>query len=129
MTASEILSKFSRWPLFLAYSLFLYVVSTLPPEQLPEAVIRANDKVLHFLDFFLLALLAFRAFIFSSRPLFYAHAGRKAVVFSLFYGAFLEGVQLSVPGRDANFWDWTADASGVLVASGIFRISRLTPPP
>lgn len=89
-------------------------------------VTHANDKVLHFLDFFILALLAFRTFTLSSLPFFQVKAGRKAVGFSLLYGVFLEWAQWSVPGRDASFWDGTADALGVLAASGIFRISQLT---
>lgn len=128
MTVSKNLSESSRWSLFIGYCLLLYVGCTLPGAELPEVVTHANDKVLHFLDFFLLALLAFRTFILSSRSLFCVQAARKAAGFSLFYGAFLEWAQRRVPGRDASFLDWIADAVGVLVASGIFRISRLTPP-
>ena len=129
MIVSRKVSSVFRWPLFIAYLLLLYVSFTLPSEQLPEAVTYANDKVLHFLDFFLLGLLAFRTFTLPSRPLFQVQAGGKAAVFSLLYGTFLEVLQQRVPGRDASVWDWTADLVGVLVASGIFRISRLTPSP
>lgn len=90
-------------------------------------MLQANDKLLHFLDFLVLALLAFRTFTFSSQPLFYLHAGTKAAGFSVFYGSLLEWSQRTVPGRNASLWDWVADLAGILVASGIFRISRLTP--
>ncbi|MBI2167730.1 MAG: VanZ family protein [Candidatus Omnitrophica bacterium] len=83
---------------------------------------------MHFLDFFLLALLAFRAFFYSPRPFFHLWAGEKAFVFSLLYGAFLEWAQRGVSGRVASLTDWGADALGALVATGIFRISRLTRP-
>ena len=125
MTVSKNLSRLSRWPLLVGYCLFLYFGCTLPGEQLPEVVTQANDKVLHFLDFFLLALLSFRTFILSSLSFFHVKAGRKAALFSLLYGFLLEWAQRSVPGRDASFWDGMADALGVLVASGVFRISRL----
>lgn len=117
-----------RWFFFLSYSIFLLILFILPPEQIPEEIASANDKLLHFLDFFLLALLAFQAFASSSRPIFSLQAGLKAASFSFFYGAFLEWLQLRVPGREGSFADWLADAAGILVASGIFRISRLTRP-
>lgn len=129
MTLSKILSNLSRWPLFIAYAGFLYFLYTLPLEQFPPALLEVDDKVLHFLDFFLLALLAFRTFALSVSSFFSAHAGVKAAAFSLLYGAFLEWVQVPVPGREMSLTDWLANAAGVLAASGIFWISRLTPPP
>ena len=78
-------------------------------------VFQANDKVLHFLAFFLLALLAFRVFISRS----------KASGFSLAYGAFLEGVQQGVPGRSASFIDWFTDAVGILAAAIIFCMTSV----
>ena len=128
MTVSKNLSDLLRWLVFISYSIFLYVVFTLPPQKIPSVVLGANDKILHALDFFLLALLAFRTFFYASHPLFCIHAGGKAVGFSLFYGAFLEWAQRGAPGREASFADWVADAVGILIASLIFRISRLTRP-
>lgn len=89
-------------------------------------VVRANDKILHALDFFILTLLALRAFFYSSRPLFYVQSGEKSAGFSLLYGATLEWAQQRVPGRAGSFADWLADLAGILAAYGIFRISRLT---
>lgn len=117
-----------RWSLFLGYSVLLLVLFLLPPEQIPEEIASANDKLLHFLDFFLLALLAFEALLSSSHSVFSLRPALKAVGFSLFYGAFLECLQLTVPGRESSFTDWLADTMGILAASGIFRISRLTRP-
>lgn len=126
LTASKILSSLSRWPLLSAYCLFLYILFTLPPEELPPVVFEFNDKFLHFLDFFLLNLLALRTFSLSPRPLFHARAGWKAAFFSLSYGAFLEWVQLAAPRREASVLDWLADAAGVFLAVGFsFLSSRL----
>ena len=122
------LTPLSRWPLFLSYTALLYAASVLPLEQMPEVVTRANDKVLHFIDFFLLALLAFRTLALSSHSFFRLQAEGKAILFSLFYGAFLEWAQKGAAGREASFMDWSADALGVLLAALIFRISKLTRP-
>lgn len=107
----------------------LFVFMVLPGEKIPEMIVRVNDKLLHFVDFFLLALLGFRTFNSSSRRLFQVHAGTKVVTFSLFYGALLEWIQTAVPGRDASFKDWLADAAGTLAALMIFSFSALTGPP
>jgi len=114
-----------RWPLLILYSVFLYVAFTLPAQKIPPAVAEANDKIIHVIVFFIYALLAFRTFFYSSRPLFHNDAGLKSVGLSLFYGAFLEWVQWNVSGRSASFTDWLADLAGTLAASAIFRISRL----
>ena len=123
MTASKSLSEFFRWFVFLSYCVFLYLVYTLPADQIPPAVGRANDKVLHFFNFLLLALLAFQALAHSSLALLNLKAEMLSAGFSLFYGAFLEGAQHSVPGREMSFLDWLADAVGVLAAVATFRTS------
>lgn len=92
------------------------------------AVTRANDKVLHCLNFLILALLAVRTFTISSYAFFRLQAEGKAMTFSLFYGAFLEWAQKYSDGREPSLADWLADALGVLAAAGIFRISKLTHP-
>jgi len=129
LIVSKSLYRLTHWPFFIAYCLFLYIDSTIPGERLPPFVIYTNDEVLHFLHFFILALLAFRTFISSTQSIFCVQSGSKAAAFSVLYGAFLEEVQLTVPGREASLGDWMTDVLGVLAASGIFRISRLTPPP
>ena len=124
MTASKNLSELVRWFLFLACAIVLYIGCTLPAEQLPVVVVRANDKLLHFLSFLLLTLLGFRAFSYSSFDLFSQYGEGKTVSFSLFYGAFIEWAQRSVPGRNMSFSDWLADALGAFLAFWVFRYSR-----
>ena len=124
MTVSKNLSEPIRWFLFLGYAVILYASCTLPAAQLPAAIGRANDKLLHFLSFFLLALLGFRAFCHSSLELFNRYGEGKMISFSLFYGALIEWVQHSVPGRDMSFSDWLADALGTYLAFLVFRLSR-----
>ena len=107
----------------MGFAVSLYIACTLPAEQIPAVVVRANDKLLHFLSFLLLTLLGFRAFWHSSMELFSQYAEGKTVSFSLFYGAFIEWAQRSVPGRDMSFLDFVADALGTFLAFLIFRLS------
>lgn len=124
MTISKTLSNLSRWPLFLTYTLLLFIAYTISPEQIPEAILRVNDKLMHYLDFFLLVLLGFRT-LTSSRALFSRQAETKSAVFSLLYGAFLEWAQKYSVERSPSFMDWVADALGVFSGVIIFWISKL----
>lgn len=110
-----------RWTPFLGFTVFLYVTYTLPPDQIPKAVLEANDKLLHFLDFLILTLLAFRSFFYSSSTFFSIKAGGKAFLFSAAYGAFLEGIQSRIGFREGNPLDWLADLAGCVLAYVIAR--------
>ena len=118
MTISKSRSKLLNWLLFVGDTVFLYFVSVLPLEELPEAMRDANDLALHFFNFVILTLLGAKAL----------QRVAPSAVFSFFYGGFLEWMQLSVPGRSATLVDWAADAVGCLAAWAVFRISRLTHP-
>ena len=126
MTISKILSNL-RWPFFLAYAVFLYIAFTLPVEQIPASVYQINDKLLHFLSFLIFALLAFQAFSHSASRVFSAYAESKSSVLSLSYGAFLEMIQKTTPGRIASINDWLADALGVLTAFLLFLFQKTKP--
>jgi VanZ family protein len=118
----RILSSLTRWPLFIAYCIFLYLVFTLPLDQIPPAVAQANDKLLHFLDFFILTLLGFRTFSQSSFPFLSQKARIHSVIFSIAYAVFLEWSQEGVPGRAASLTDGLADTLGTFAASLISRM-------
>ena len=127
MSTSKTLSNLSRWPLFLTFTVYLSLSHILSPDRLPLAAY-VNDKVFHFLNFLILALLGYRTFHRSSRSFFALHSEQKAMAFALFYGALMEMIQSTLPSRTASFADWLADAAGVFVAFLVFRISKLTPP-
>jgi VanZ family protein len=120
---SKILSKL-RWPFFLAYAVFLYAAFTLPVDQIPDTLYQINDTFLHFLSFLIFSLLAYQAFSHSASRVFSAYAENKSAVLSLSYGAFLELIQKTIPGRIATLNDWAADALGVLTASLLFLFQK-----
>lgn len=84
----------------------------------------ANDKLLHFLDFFLLTLLGFRAFAYSRIASLRVHAGLKATGFSISYSTLLEWNQRFIPGREVSLWDLGANFFGSLTAFLLIGISR-----
>jgi hypothetical protein len=83
---------------------------------------RAWDKVLHagaYAGFGLLSLRAFHGGLRALRP----WPTVLAMMLTLGYGAFDEAHQAHVPGREASWQDWVADAVGaglsLLVARGL----------
>lgn len=77
----------------------------LPPE------IFAHDKLLHMGAYAVLAGLAVGA-LARARLASLARAAAVAAVLATAYGATDEWHQVYVPGRDADPWDWAADAVG-----------------
>ncbi len=98
-------------PLFVALLLtatygFLKDVSGIPSGWMP------NDKVMHFLVFFALALSFIQAFVRPIWQMFSALA---------LYGAFIEVAQASFTRRMGDPLDWLADVAGVLGALLLLR--------
>jgi VanZ family protein len=83
---------------------------------IPEALSLAPDYVLHFVGYFVMGILAVRAFAGGL-----AEPPRRLWVWcglavSLVYALTDEWHQSFVPGRDASGTDFIADAAGVLAA-------------
>jgi VanZ family protein len=89
---------------------------------MPPAVAGIDDAWLHGTSYFFLALLARVTFSSSSLSIFRLHFEAKSAMFSMGYGALLEGVQQIVPGRSASFSDWLWDGAGVFLALAFVRL-------
>ncbi|MBF0584235.1 MAG: VanZ family protein [Magnetococcales bacterium] len=91
--------------LLLAYSAMIYRLSS-GPVQLPAPPFFAQDKWLHAMAYGLMVWLAWHAL----RPP--SHPGWWAWLYAAGFGATDEWHQSFVPGRQADLWDWVADAVG-----------------
>jgi VanZ family protein len=103
---SRLYSSFA-WALVLGYMGVIFYLSHQPSVPIPPRFPH-QDKVFHFLAYFLLAMLVAGA---------NQEGGRKRRFFSAFIVAALYGIsdeihQSFVPGRDASVLDWIADAGG-----------------
>lgn len=96
-----------RWVAFLAYSLLLLSLSSIPGPNIPEEVSRVNDKLLHGLAYSVAGALA--------RLAAGSTAGATAAIAIL--GAADENYQRLIPGRTPDPRDWAADLAGGFVGA------------
>ncbi|HCB68937.1 MAG TPA: VanZ family protein [Persephonella sp.] len=86
--------------LFYLYLLSIFLASVYPVKELP-----ADDKLTHFLAYFILAVLM----------RFSLNTGYWSTFFyGSFYGFFIETVQYFLPYRSGEYGDFVADTFGVL---------------
>ncbi|HEU4685057.1 MAG TPA: VanZ family protein [Nitrospira sp.] len=108
--------------------IFYFSAQSHPEEHLPEFFIKQiSDKLLHVMEFALLAGLCYRAFRWAGG----SFAARRAVVLAIVtasgYGLTDELHQWFVPLRESSWMDWIADTIGALVgAAGWSRVANGT---
>jgi len=109
-------------PLIL-YWVVLFVATTLPASRLPKTGI--NDKIEHLVGYFLLTFLLSNALFFQEKR---SRAKQFPVLIALvvvaFYGMIDELHQYYIPGRFCDFYDWTADVTGALVAGVLYFLVK-----
>jgi VanZ family protein len=110
----------AAWLPVAAYMALIFYLSSLPhpDEQLPKVLFETlGDKLLHAIEYAVLAALSYRAFRRAAGP----HAARYAVVYAAaaasFYGVSDEVHQAFVPFRTATWLDWLADTAGGILGS------------
>ena len=121
------LTLFRYWTPVIAYAFLIFYLSAQPnpEEQLPEFLMkRVNDKVLHLMEFGILAALCYRAFRWAAGPVAARQAVMLAIVAASAYALTDEVHQVFVPSREASSLDWIADTVGAVIGS--FGWSHLT---
>ena len=94
------------------YGLLILVLSSIPKESLPEISLLRADKLMHFLEYALFAILIYRSFThlltrFGTRYVFLA-----SFVFMLLFSMLDEAYQNYVPGRHSDILDIILDVLG-----------------
>lgn len=134
MENTSVCVKPSQWPALawywgpvLLYAATIYYFSSQPnpEEQLPEFLLKeVSDKVLHLVEYGILAALCYRAFRWAAGPVTPRQAVMLAILAASVYAVTDEVHQMFVPLREASWLDWTADTIGATIGS--FGWSRLT---
>jgi len=113
-----------QFPLF-GWILLIFGLSAIPNVPTVRFII-SPDKVVHAGIYFILCLLARRAFFHQERFSFLKrHAMLAALLFTILYGIIDEIHQIYVPGRTADVFDALADTvGGLLFVAGFWFWSR-----
>jgi len=96
-----------------------------PEEQLPLFLLKdVSDKVLHAVEYGILALLCYRAFRWAAGPAAARQAVVLAIVTASVYGLTDEAHQFFVPFRESSWQDWLADTIGAVIGAVSWRSIR-----
>ena len=98
----------------------IFGISSLP-DPLPQVTERISDRILHVVEYAILAVLLARAF--SREGVKSSPAMLAAFVLTSLYGGTDEYHQAFVPGRIADVRDWIADTIGG--AAGVIAFVKL----
>ena len=106
------------WLPLAAYMALIFYLSSLPhpDEELPKFLFeKLGDKLLHLIEYAVLAVLCYRAFRRAAGPFVAEHAVVLAIMAVSLYGATDEVHQAFVPFRTATWLDWVADTAGAVI--------------
>ena len=96
-----------------------------PEEQLPSFLLEdVSDKVLHAVEYAVLAVLCYRAFRWGVSGQVASHALLFAIVTASLYGMTDEAHQFFVPYRESSWQDWVADTAGAAIGAISWRSVR-----
>ena len=107
---------FSNQGPLIAWTVLIFWLSSLHHVPHIKTPILSSDKIAHILVYFVLCWFSSRAF-FHQRAIavLTEHSLVAGFVFTCIYGYFDEVHQLFVPGRNYDYYDMLADASGALI--------------
>ncbi len=106
------------------WALVILIASSMPLPAHVCATFPHEDKLIHFLEFAVLAALMCKAFIHSSEMSTAARAAMLTLMIVVPYGAALELYQWCIPYRDCNLFDFLANCAGSLCAVCLARGSH-----
>jgi VanZ family protein len=108
-------------PVVLYCGLIVFLSSLSSPHHyLPGFLENISDKILHAMEYGILAILLYRAFAYTLNPKHRSYAPFLAIVVAMIFGVTDEFHQLFVPLRHGDRWDLIADAVGATVAVGLW---------
>ena len=96
------------------WAMVIFLFSTLRLKAPGFMLFPHGDKLLHFAEFALLALLIYKAFFHSAKIPIAKHAAVFSFMLALLYGAGLELYQGMLGYRDCSLADFAADFVGVV---------------
>ena len=120
----EMVNVFWYWAPVALYAGMIFYLSAQPhpEEHLPSFLLKdVSDKVLHAVEYGILAVLCFRAFRWAAGPAVARQAVVAAIVAASVYGVTDEVHQFFVPFRESSWLDWLADTAGAAIGALSWR--------
>ncbi len=120
----EMVNVFWYWAPVALYAGMIFYLSAQPhPEEHPPSFLLkdVSDKVLHAVEYGILAVLCFRAFRWAAGPAVARQAVVAAIVAASVYGVTDEVHQFFVPFRESSWLDWLADTAGAAIGALSWR--------
>jgi len=107
------------WLPIFSYVAIIFVLSSF--SKLPSSWFSGlSDKLLHFIEYSLLAVLFCRALNSTSWPKNWWSIWLTTIVIVTALGGLDELYQSNIPGRDSDVFDLVADATGAMFGSGLY---------
>ena len=101
------------------WGVFIIALTSYPTIDVPDLGFSAMDKVAHIGVYFILGYLVFRA-LATGNVIKRSNLAIKTFAICSLFAAFDEAHQLFIPGRFAEFQDFTADIVGILFGALTF---------
>lgn len=105
------------------YWLIIFIATSIPTDAIPQ-LFKLQDKLEHFVAYFILAVLISLTIHFQEK---FIHLKKWFIIYSILvlivYAALDELHQMIIPGRIADFYDWSADVIGGII--GILLINKI----
>ncbi len=123
-TPERILPRVMRlWAPVVLWMLVIFLLSSIPGNNIPRVGLLNADKIVHFSEYFILGVLLIRAMSNSFHGIPLISLVILSVVVACSYGAADEWHQHFVSGRVTDIFDLVADISGAFV-SFLFYINK-----
>ena len=105
--------------------IFLLSAQSHPEDNLPSFLFKeVSDKILHAVEYGILAVLCYRAFRWAAGPAVARQAVVLAILAASVYGITDEVHQAFVPLRESSWQDWLADTIGAVMGVMSWRSIR-----
>jgi VanZ family protein len=106
------------------YATVIFLLSSLPHHKEDQFFFLDFDKLLHFVEYFILGYLVMRLFATSPLTTVARYPAALTALFGILYGLSDEWHQSFVPGRCASLCDAACDSVGIVTAAWSYTFVR-----
>ena len=110
------------WTPVVLWMSVIFILTSLPGKYIPKTDIHGADKLVHFLEFFVLGPLMLRAFVKSDINMHLSLMVILVIALASLYAGLGEWSQNFIPGRTADVFDLFIDLLGLNI--GVFMYLR-----